>query len=159
MSASADKSDQREIARNKKARHDYHIIEELEAGIELRGTEVKSIRQGHVQVRDAYARVEKGEIWLYGLDIPPYDKASHTQHAARRPRRLLLHRKEIDKLEGAVREAGRTLVALALYFKGQRVKVRLGVAKGKHHADRREDVKKRDAKREIEREIARARRH
>jgi SsrA-binding protein len=149
---------ERDIARNKKARHDFDIRETLEAGIELRGTEVKSIRAGKANIQDAFARIEGGQLWLYGSDIQPYENASFAQHAAKRPRRLLLHRKEIDKLFGATQIKGQALVALRMYFKGQRVKVELGVGKGKHHGDRREDVKKLDARREVDRELARLKR-
>ena len=145
----------KDIARNKKARHDFHIVETYEAGLALVGTEVKSIRLGKVNIADAFARIEQGQVWLYGCDIQPYEKASHTQHAAKRPRRLLLHRREIDKLFGAVQIKGQALVALRLYFRNQRVKVELGVARGKSFGDRREDLKKQDARREIDREVAR----
>ena len=144
----------KEVARNKKARHDFQIVETYEAGISLVGTEVKSIREGKVNIADAFARIEQGQVWLYGCDIHPYEKASHTQHAAKRPRRLLLHRREIDKLFGATQIKGQALVALRLYFRNQRLKVEIGVARGKTFGDRREDLKKREARREIDRELA-----
>ena len=144
----------KEIARNKKAGHHFHILDTYEAGMELRGTEVKSIRLGKVNIQDAFARVESGQMWLYGCDIQPYEKASHTQHVAKRPRRLLLHRREIDKLFGATQIKGQTLVALRLYFKDQRVKVELGVARGKSFTDQRQDLKKKAMQRDVEREMA-----
>ncbi len=148
----------REVVRNRKARHDYTISDTLEAGIELKGTEVKSIREGRANLLDAFARIERGEAWLYGCDIQPYEKASHTQHAARRPRRLLLHKREIEKLGAASRIKGQTLVALRIYFKGPHIKVEIAVGKGKNFADRRQDLKKRDSQREVDRELARRKR-
>jgi len=142
-----------EIANNKKARHDYAIQETLEAGIELKGTEVKSIRAGFMNLRDAFARVEKGQVWLYGCDIKPYERASFEQHEPRRARRLLLHRKEINKLFGSTAEKGLTIVALRAYWKRQHVKIELGVAKGKTNVDRRDDIKKRDADMEARRAL------
>ena len=143
-----------EASRNKKAGRDFHILATYEAGIELRGTEVKSIRLGKVNIQDAFARIERGEMWLYGCDIQPYEKASHTQHSAKRPRRLLMHRREIDKLFGQTQIKGQTLVALRMYFKNQRVKVELGVGKGKNFADQRQDLKKKAENRDVERELA-----
>lgn len=140
---------------NRKALRDYHVVETFEAGIELRGSEVKSIRQGHFNLQDAYARVEKGQVWLYQSDILPYDKASHEQHEARRVRRLLLHKREINKLFGQVMIKGAALVALKAYWKDRRVKIQLALAKGKASHDKREDLKKKEAGREIERELAR----
>jgi SsrA-binding protein len=144
-----------EIASNRKARHDYHILETIEAGIELKGTEVKSVREGKINLRDAFARIENGQCVLYGCDIQPYDRASWDQHDPRRPRRLLLHKREIQRLFGVCQVKGNALVALKAYWKGPRVKIELGVAKGKATGDRREDLKKREAKREIEREVSR----
>lgn len=144
-----------EIASNRKARHDYHILETIEAGIELKGTEVKSVREGKINLRDAFARIENGQCVLYGCDIQPYDRASWDQHDPRRPRRLLLHKREIQRLFGVCQVKGNALVALKAYWKGPRVKIELGVAKGKASGDRREDLKKREAKREIEREVSR----
>jgi SsrA-binding protein len=144
-----------EITVNRKALRDYLILETFEAGIELRGTEVKSIRQGHLNLNDAFARIENGQAWLYNCDILPYDKASHTQHASRRARRLLLHKKEIMKLFGHVAVKGVSLVGLRAYWKDQKVKIQLGLGKGKDHRDKREDIKEREAKRDIERELIR----
>jgi len=147
----------REVVKNRKAAHDFEIKDTYEAGIELRGTEVKSVRQGKINLVDAFARVEKDEVWLYGCDIQPYERASHTQHAARRPRRLLLHAREIRKLAAAVQVKGQTIVALRVYFKGPRIKVEIGVGRGKDHADRRDDLKKKASQREVDRELARLR--
>ncbi len=144
-----------EITLNRKALRDYHILETLEAGIELKGTEVKSIRQGHLNLQDAFARVDGGQIWLYQCDILPYDKASHEQHEGRRPRRLLLHKKEIAKLHGQSNVKGVTIVALKAYWKNHRVKIQIGLGKGKAAHDKREDIKKKEAKREVDRELAR----
>lgn len=144
-----------EITSNRKARHDYHILEEIECGIALRGTEVKSIRAGRMNLRDSFARVENEEIILHGCDIPPYENASFEQHANKRPRKLLLHRREITRLIGFTAEKGCTLVALKAYWKNRRVKILLGVAKGKAARDRREDLKKRAVDREVAREVAR----
>ena len=144
-----------EIASNRKARHDFSISETFEAGIALKGTEVKSIRAGKINIRDAYARVEKGEVFLYGCDIQPYEAASHTQHESKAPRKLLLHRKEIDKLRAYTEIKGSVLVALRAYWKNKRVKIEIGVGKGKAHRDRREDLKKRVQDREASREMSR----
>jgi len=147
-------SKQADIASNKKARHDFDIVETYETGVVLRGTEVKSVRSGKMNLRDAFARVEKGEVLLHGCDIQPYENASFTQHDAKRPRKLLLHKKEILKLSALTHEKGYTLVALRAYWSGQRVKIELGVAKGKVKGDRREDLKKRVETREAERAVA-----
>ena len=130
-----------DIATNRKALRDYLILDRYEAGMELRGTEVKSIRAAKINVSDAYARVEKGQVWLYHCDIQPYEKASHEQHEARRPRRLLLHKKEILKLFSLTQQKGLTLVALRVYWKDRRVKLELGVGKGKNKGDQRQDMK------------------
>ena len=143
-----------EITVNRKALRDYHVLETYEAGIELRGTEVKSIRNGHLNLQDAFARVENGQVWLYQCDILPYDKASHEQHQARRPRRLLLHKREIFKLIGSANNTGMTLVALKAYWKNQKVKIQLALGKGKAAHDKREDIKKKEAKREVDRTLA-----
>jgi SsrA-binding protein len=143
-----------DIATNRKALRDYHILEKFEAGIELKGTEVKSIRGGKININDAFARVENGQVFLYSCDIQPYVRASHTQHEPRRTRRLLLHKKEINKLLGQTQVKGLTLVALRTYWKNRRVKIELGVGKGKAHRDQREDIKKREANREAARALA-----
>jgi SsrA-binding protein len=143
-----------DISLNRKALHDYHISDRFEAGLELKGTEVKSIRAGKVNVNNAFARIEKGEAWIYDIDIQPYEKASHEQHVPKRVRRLLLHRKEIDKLFGLTQVAGHSIVALRLFWKGARVKVELGIGKGKEKRDQRADIKKRETSREMHREAA-----
>jgi SsrA-binding protein len=140
---------------NRKALRDFHILERYEAGIELKGSEVKSIRAGKANISDAFARIENGEVFLYGADIQPYERASHEIPAAKRVRKLLLHRAEIDKLYGLSNVGGRTLVVLKLYWKNGRLKTELGVAQGKEAKDKRADLKKRATDRETEREVAR----
>lgn len=145
-----------EIATNRKALRDYHILDRCEAGIALKGTEVKSIRLGHVNINDAFARIDhNGEPILHQADIQPYEKASHEQHVPRRERKLLLHAREIEKLRGLSSIDGRTLVALRMYWKGSRVKVEIGVGKGKEAPDKRMDLKAKQVKRETDREVAR----
>ena len=144
----------KDIATNRKALRDYQILEKFEAGVELVGTEVKSIRDGKININDAFARVENGQVFLYGCDIQPYVRASHTQHEARRTRRLLLHRREIDRLFGQSQVKGLAIVCLRVYWVGQRVKIEIGIGKGKLHRDQREDIKKREAKRDAERALA-----
>ena len=140
------------IADNRQARYQYHILETYEAGIELKGTEVKSIRAGKCNVRDSYALIREGEAWLLNLHISPYQAASEFfNHEPRRTRRLLLHKQEIRKLIGKVEQQGLTLVPLKLYFKQGRVKVVIALAKGKKLYDKREDIKKRDDKRAMQR--------
>lgn len=147
-----------EIATNRKALRDYHILDRLEAGVSLTGTEIKSIRQGFINVMGAFARIEDGEVFLYGVDIKPYERASHEQHEPKRTRKLLLHRKEIDRLFGEVTVQGRTLVALRFYWKNGRVKIELGIGKGKVNADKREDLKKKAVDRDLQRELSRVHR-
>ncbi len=141
------------IARNKKALHEYHVIEQLEAGIVLTGPEVKSIRAGKVSLAEAFARVDNGEVWLYDMHVSPYDPASRWNADPTRPRKLLLKNKEIRRLIGATKEKGLTLVPLDLYLSGVYVKVGLALARGKKLYDKREDIKRKDAKREIERVV------
>ncbi len=143
-----------DISVNRKALRDYHILARFETGIELRGTEVKSIRSGLANVGGAFARVENGEVFLYDADVQPYERASHEQHEPKRRRKLLLHRQEIDKLFGLTSIKGHTLVALRMYWKGARVKLEIGVGKGKEAHDKRADIKTRAVKRETDREIA-----
>ncbi len=143
-----------DIVTNRKARHTYNILESFEAGIELRGTEVKSIRLGLANMTSAYARLDKGELFLHGLDIQPYERASHEQHEAKRPRRLLVHRAELHKLREAVEQQGCALPAMKLYWKKQHVKVQVGIAKGKKAPDKRQDLKRREAEREVARTAA-----
>ncbi len=143
-----------EISVNRKALRDYHILDRIEAGIELKGTEVKSIRGGLANVNNAFARVEKGQLWLYDMDIQPYEKASHEQHEPKRLRRLLLHRQEIEKLLGKTQIEGFSLVALRVYWKGHRVKVEIGLGKGKLAHDKRQDLKAKAVKRETDRVVS-----
>jgi len=139
------------IARNRKAFHNFEIFDKWEAGIELKGTEVKSLRNGQVQIGDAYARVDDGEIFLVGLHINPYEKTAYGNHDPMRKRKLLLHRREIVRLAAKINERGFTLVPVSLYFKRGLAKVELALAKGKHLFDKRDDLKKRDHKRQMER--------
>ncbi len=144
-----------DIAKNKKALHDFKVIERFEAGIELKGTEVKSIREGKINLRDSFARVENGQVFLYGCDIQSYANASFEQHLAKRPRRLLLHKKEIHKLFAQTQIKGLTIVALRAYWRNRHVKIEIGVCRGKDHADRREALKSKVVDREAQREMAR----
>ena len=138
------------IAQNRKARHLYHVESTVEAGISLMGTEVKSLREGHVTFQDAYADIRNGDVFLRNLHINPYSHASIEQHEPMRPRRLLLHQREISKLAGRVLERGYTLIPMELYFKNGRVKVRLGVCRGKKQYDQREALKEREHQRAID---------
>ncbi|MHA3775534.1 SsrA-binding protein SmpB [Verrucomicrobiota bacterium sgz303538] len=144
-----------DISVNRKALRDYHILERFEAGLELKGTEVKSIRAGFANVNNAFARIENGQAYVYDIDIQPYEKASHEQHVPKRRRRLLLHRKEIDRLFGLTQVQGHTLIGLRLYWKEHRVKVEIGVGRGKEKADQRADLKAKATKREVDREVSR----
>lgn len=141
---------------NRKARRDYHIEDTVEAGVELTGTEVKSLRSGQANLNDAFARVEKGQLWLYNFDISPYDKGNRENHEPKRTRRLLVHKLEIRRLDEAVSRAGRTLVALKGYFNArQKFKILLGIGTGKNQRDKREAIKKRDTDRAIRRAMTR----
>ena len=139
---------QRLIADNRKARHDYHILETYEAGIALLGTEVKAIREGRVNLRDSYARTEGGEVWMMNVHISPYSHRGYADHEPLRRRKLLLHRSEIRKLIGKTVEKGMTLVPTRLYFKDGRVKVSISIAKGKKDYDKRETIRRREVDRE-----------
>ena len=143
------------IATNRKARHDYSILDVYEAGIALVGTEVKSLRAGKASLVDAFATIDDGEIWLHALHIPEYTNGSWTNHPVRRKRKLLLHRREIDTLIGKIRDGNLTLVPLSMYFSDGRVKVELALARGKQAHDKRQDIAKRTAQREVEREVGR----
>jgi SsrA-binding protein len=156
--SSSDKTATKLLAQNRKARFIYQIDEILEAGVVLAGSEVKSIRDGKATLLDAFAQVDGGEAWLHQMDIGVYTFAHARNHEPRRKRKLLLHRSEIDRLIGKVREKGYTLVPLSLYEKDGRVKVEIGLAHGKEQHDRREDTKKREAQREIDRAMASRRR-
>lgn len=142
------------VAENRRARHDYHIEESIEAGIALTGSEIKSVRAGRVNLRGSYARVVNDEVLLYDAHISPYEQSGvYFNHDPMRPRKLLLHRREISRLTGLVRQKGLTLVPLRIYFKGRRAKVELGVARGKKLYDKREDIARREAQRDIDRAI------
>ncbi len=142
------------ICRNRRAFHEYTIADRLECGIVLTGTEVKSLRAGSASLEEAYAKLEDGEVWLIGSDIPEYAMGNRMNHKPKRPRKLLLHRREIDKFAGKASERGYTLVPLRLYFKHGRAKVELAVARGKQLHDKRETLKKADAQREIRRAMS-----
>ncbi|MQA11218.1 MAG: SsrA-binding protein SmpB [Pseudonocardiaceae bacterium] len=144
------------IVSNRRARHDYTILDTYEAGLVLVGTEVKSLRDGKASLADAFATVDDGEVWLRGVHIPEYVQGTWTNHEPRRHRKLLLHRGEIAKLVGKTKESGLTLVPLSLYFKDGKVKVELALAKGKRTYDKRQALAKRDAEREIARAAGRA---
>ena len=144
--------------RNKKARYNYHVLETLEAGLVLEGSEVKALRQGKCNIDEAFGRIRDGEVWLYNMHIGPYEQAHQYGHDTRRARKLLLKRREISRFLGRAVEKGKTLVPLAVYFKRGWAKVELGVAQGKREFDKREDLKKRDHQRDIQRELARRRR-
>jgi SsrA-binding protein len=139
---------QKVIADNRKAFHDYHVIDTWEAGVALLGTEVKSIREGRINLRDSYARIDNGEAWLLNVHIGPYSHMGYSTHAERRQRKLLLHRDEIRKLTGQVAQKGLTLVPLRMYFKNGRVKVALALVKGKQAHDKRETLRRREVDRE-----------
>src|SRR5438552_7007445 len=139
---------QANIAENRKAYHDYHLLETFEAGVALLGTEVKAIREGRVNLRDSFARIDDGEVYLYNVNISPYSHRGYANHEPLRARKLLLHRDEIRKLIGKTVEKGMTLVPVRMYFKKGRVKVAVSLAKGKKEYDKRETVKRRDAERE-----------
>ncbi|MEU0566241.1 SsrA-binding protein SmpB [Nonomuraea sp. NPDC005983] len=143
------------IAQNKRARHDYHVDDTFEAGLVLQGTEVKSLREGRASLTDGYATIDGGEAWLLNVHIPEYSQGTWTNHAARRKRKLLLHRKEIEKLAAVTKEGGLTIVPLSLYFKDGKAKVEIGVARGKKDWDKRQSLAEQQAKREM----ARALRH
>ncbi len=146
------------IAQNRKARHDYHIGDRFEAGLVLTGTEVKSLRQGRASLADAFATVDDGEVWLRNAHIPEYSHGTWTNHATRRTRKLLLHRKEIEKLARETDASGRTIVPLAIYFSDGYAKVELAIATGKKAWDKRATIAERDADREAQRELANRRR-
>ncbi|WP_432558027.1 SsrA-binding protein SmpB [Granulicoccus sp. GXG6511] len=142
------------VAQNKKARHDYHIHDTYEAGLVLTGTEVKSLRQGRASLVDAFATVDDGEVWLRQAHIPEYSHGTWTNHTARRTRKLLLNRREIDRISRALQTTGSTLVPLSLYFSDGYAKVEIAVATGKREYDKRETIRRRDANREAERALA-----
>lgn len=141
------------LASNRKALHDYAIEDRLEVGIVLTGTEIKSVRAGRVNLQDSYARIVNGEVWLIGVHIAPYDMGTHYNHPPKRDRKLLLHRREIRRLEGKIDSPGYTLVPLRVYIKGRYAKVELAVARGKRQYDKREAIAKREADREVQRAL------
>jgi len=140
-----------DIARNKPASYRYHLLEKWEAGLVLQGSEVKSLRDGKAQLKDGYAALRDGEVWLYNVHIAPYPPATTENHEPERPRKLLMHRREIERLIGKTREKGLTLIPTRLYFKGSHAKVEIALAKGKDVGDKRRSIKERELKREMER--------
>jgi len=143
----------RDVATNRAARHKYVTVETLEAGIQLHGTEVKALREGTARLQDSYAAIEEGEVWLRGSHIPHYAPASRENHEPERPRKLLLHRWEIERLIGRMQRKGLTLIPTRIYFKGNRAKVELALARGKEHRDKRREIRDRDVARDIQREL------
>ena len=142
-----------DVATNRRARHRFELIETYECGIELLGTEVKALREGKAQLGDAYAVIDRGEVWLRNAHIPPYPPAADQNHEPERPRKLLLHRYEIERLVGRIQRRGLTLIPTRIYFKGPRAKVELALARGKEQRDRRREIADRDMRREVEREL------
>ena len=142
-----------DVATNRQASYRYHLLDKLEAGIQLTGSEVKSVRDGGVQLKDAYAALRDGEVWLHNMHIAPYKHASRENHEPERPRKLLLHKHEIERLVGKTHERGLTIVPTRLYFKGPVAKVEIAVARGKDMGDKRRDLKEKDARRDIERAL------
>ncbi len=142
-----------DVATNRRASHKYELVERFEAGIELQGSEVKSLREGKAQIGDAYAAIEEGEVWLRNAHIPPYAPASSENHDPERPRKLLLHRYEIERLIGRLKRKGLTMVPTRVFFKGRRAKVEIALARGKEQRDRRREIRDRDVQREVEREV------
>jgi len=154
--ASAQNNSEKEaaLASNKKASHDYHILETIECGLELTGTEVKSCRTRQITLADSYAKIDKGEAWLLNVHIAPYDHGNRFNHNPKRERRLLLHKREILKLSQRIKENGATLIPLRFYLKKGRVKVMIGLAKGKTHGDKRESLRKKEDDRETRRALS-----
>ena len=142
-----------DVATNRRARHRFELLETYECGIELLGTEVKALREGKAQLGDAYAVIEGGEVWLRNVHIPPYPPAADQNHDPERPRKLLMHRYEIERLIGRIQRRGLTLIPTRIYFKGPRAKVELALARGKERRDRRREIAERDMRREVEREL------
>lgn len=149
----ANTSNMKLIANNKKARHDYFLEETYETGIELHGTEVKSMRQGNCSIKEAFVRIQDGEIYIYGMHVSPYEKGNIFNKDPMRPKKLLMHKKEIHQLLGKIKEKGYTLVPVQVYFKGSLVKVEIALARGKKLYDKRQDIAKKDARREAERDF------
>ena len=151
------KAGPRDVATNRQARFRYELLDNVEAGIVLRGTEVKALRESGAQMRDSYATLTDGEVWLHNLHIPPYAPAARENHEPDRSRKLLLHRREIDRLVGRIRERGLTVVPTRIYFKGPHAKVEIALARGKDTHDKRESIREREQKREMERAMGRRR--
>ena len=147
------KSDPGDVATNRQAAYRYHLLDRFEAGMVLTGTEVKSLRDGKAQIKDGYAHLRDGELWLHNVHIPPYAAAARDNHEPERPRKLLLHRYELDRLAGKTKERGLTLVPTRLYFSGGRAKVEIALARGKDVGDKRQTIKEREMKREMDRAI------
>lgn len=143
-----------DVATNRQASYRYDLLDKVEAGIVLRGTEVKALREGGAQLKDAYATITDGEVWLHNLHIPPYKPASRDNHPPERPRKLLLHRREIERLIGRIHERGLTLVPTRIYFSNGRAKVELATARGKDRFDKRQTIKEREMKRDLERAMS-----
>ena len=142
-----------DVATNRQAGHRFHLLEKLEAGLVLQGTEVKALRESGAQLKDAYATVEDGEVWLHNVHIPPYGPAARDNHDPERDRKLLLHRREIERLIGKTKERGLTLVPTRIYFSGPRAKVEIALARGKDRYDKRESIKAREMARDVQREL------
>src|SRR5215213_8165253 len=145
----------RDVATNRQASHRYHLLEKWECGLVLQGTEVKALRDGKAQIKDGYASVRDGEVWLHNVHIPPYGPAARENHEPERPRKLLMHRREIDRMIGKTREKGHTLVPTRIYFRDGRAKAEIALARGKDVGDKRQSIKEREMKREMERAIRR----
>ena len=143
----------RDVASNRQASRRYHLLEKWECGLVLTGTEVKALRDGKAQIKDGYASVRDGEVWLHNVHIPPYGPASRENHEPERPRKLLAHKREIERLIGRINERGLTLVPTRIYFSGPRAKVEIALARGKDRFDKREAIKARDQRRDVEREL------
>jgi SsrA-binding protein len=153
MAKKARKPASGDVATNRRARHKFELLDRVECGIELTGTEVKSLREGRAQLGDAYAVIDKGEVWLRNAHIPPYPPAANQNHDPERPRRLLLHRYEIERLAGRADRRGLTLIPTRIYFKGPYAKVELALARGREQRDRRREIRDRDVRREVERDF------
>jgi len=153
---SAETAEEKNVATNRKARFDYFVLESCEAGIALKGTEVKSLREGNASFQDCYANIKNGEIWLIGLHISPFEKGNINNHDPKRDRKLLLHKQEIRRLFVKISEKGLTLVPLRIYFKNNIAKIELGVARGKKQYDKRETIAKRDVERDLQRRMHRS---
>ena len=145
----------RDVATNRQASHRYHLLEKWEAGLVLQGTEVKALRDGKAQIKDGYASVRDGEVWLHNVHIPPYGPAARENHEPERPRKLLMHRREIDRMIGKTREKGHTLVPTRIYFRDGRAKVEVALGRGKDVGDKRQSIKEREMKREMDRAVRR----